>query len=115
MEGLVIDSTSETSVSLSWLLGFRPRAAVSVEVTSDTTLIRNQTVGGDVTSVTIPSLSPLTSYTFTVYAVSEVGRSDQPAIITASTLSLSKTHLLYIHTQAVSDMLHTLQRCHHPP
>ena len=90
MEGLVIDSTSETSVSLSWLLGFRPRAAVSVEVTSDTTLIRNQTVGGDVTSVTIPSLSPLTSYTFTVYAVSEVGRSDQPAIITASTLSLSK-------------------------
>ena len=97
MEGLVIDSTSETSVSLSWLLGFRPRTAVSVEVTSDTTLIRNQTVGGDVTSVTIPSLSPLTSYTFTVYAVlvSEVGRSDQPAIITTSTLSRSK-HIPYI-------------------
>lgn len=112
MEGLVIDSTSETSVSLSWLLGFRPRSAVSVEVTSDTTLIRNQTVGGDVTSVTIPSLSPLTSYTFTVYAVSEVGRSVQPAIITASTLSLSK---YTSSTQVVSDMAHTLQRCRHPP
>ena len=90
-------STSESSAVLQWSLqssGSSPSLGVEVEVERGGTgeMISRLIVGADEAGVTLNSLQPLTSYNFTVYAVSQVGRS-RPASVHDTTLSLSKAQL----------------------
>ena len=85
-------STSESSAILHWSLqssGSSARLGVEVEVERDGEVVNRVIVRSAETSVTLTSLQPLTFYTFTVYAVSQVGKST-PISVHDTTLSLSK-------------------------
>ena len=84
---------SDTTASLQWSYqdsGSSPRDGAVLEVWRGGALVTSMMVRSTVLSTTLSSLQPLTNYTFTVYAVSAVGRS-APTSVHASTLSLSQS------------------------
>ena len=86
-------SPSDTFVSIQWAYqssGSSRRTGVEVEIWRDGVRVTNVTVGPNEIATTLSSLQPLTHYTFTVYVVTAVGRSE-PVSVDASTLSLSKS------------------------
>ena len=91
----LLSSPSDTFVSLRWTYkssGSSPRTRVEVEIWRDGVRVTNVTVGPNDIATTLSSLQPLTHYTFTVYVVTAVGRSE-PVSVDVSTLSLSKSSL----------------------
>ena len=89
-------SPSDTSISLTW--SFRSdwqRDSILLQLTRSGVLEDSMMLGGDMTSTTFSSLSPLTNYTITVYVEDSVGRSE-PVTSLTSTLSLSK-YLYILH------------------
>ncbi len=94
VSGLTISSRTESSLSLDWTYqsdGSSPRTGVEIEVRKSGVLVRNTTEeAADLGAITISSLLPLTSYSITMYVVSDVGRS-QPSTIITNTLSLSES------------------------
>ncbi len=100
VSGLTISSRTESSLSLDWT--YRPRTGVEIEieVRKSGVLVCNSTEeAADLGAITISSLLPLTSYSITMYVVSDVGRS-QPSTINTTTLSLSESRdetLVVIH------------------
>ena len=106
VSGLTISSRTESSLSLDWTYQSdrsSPRTGVEVEVRKSGVLVRNTTEeAADLGAITISSLLPLTSYSITIYVVSDVGRSQPSTTINTNTLSLSELmdacyHDLYIH------------------
>ena len=98
-------SPSDTFVSIRWIYqssGSSHMTGVEVEMWRDGVRVTNRTLGPNEITTTLSSLQPLTRYTFTVYVVTAVGRSE-PVSVDASTLSLSKslTHHLYIMSELV--------------
>ena len=94
-------SPSDTSVSIQWTYqssGSFPRTRVEVEIWRDGVRVTNKTLRPNEITTTLSSLQPFTHYTFTVYVVTAVGRSE-PVSVDVSTLSLSKslTHHLCMH------------------
>ena len=83
-------TTSESSITLQWDPLPSDSLWVVVEVRRGGVMVRNVTVGRDEFSLTLSSLRPLTTYTFTLYVVNGVGRSISTSH-TASTLSLSQS------------------------
>ena len=93
-------SPSDTTASLQWIYqssGSSPRTGVEVEIWRDGGRVTNRTLRPNEIATSLSSLQPLTHYTFTVYVVTAVGRSE-PVSVNVSTLSLSKsvTHHLYM-------------------
>jgi len=61
---------------------------VEIEITKNNTFERTDLVAAQFTTTLIYFLLPLTTYTFTLFVVTDVGRS-RPSAINGSTLSLS--------------------------
>ena len=101
-------SPSDTTASLQWTYkssGSSPRTRVEVEIWRDVT---NLTVGPNEITTTLSSLQPLTHYTFTVYVVTAVGRSE-PVSVDVSTLSLSRSithHICTSQLAVLQEFLH---------
>ncbi len=97
VSSLSINFDTATTVSLSWTYQFdqsSPRTGVHIEVTMGNDLVGNITLPASATSTTLSSLEPRTMYTIAVYVVNANGRS-QPSTVQASTLSLSKSTIMY--------------------
>ncbi len=68
--------------------GSSPRTGVAAEIRRSGSLVRTDMFGPEITMAAIESLLPLTTYNFTMFVVTDVGRS-RPSVISVSTLSLS--------------------------
>ena len=85
-------SPSDTFVTIRWVYqssGSSRRTGVEMEIWRDGVRVTNRTLRPNEVTTTLSSLQPLTRYTFTVYVVTAVGRSE-PVSVDVSTLSLSK-------------------------
>ena len=94
---LFVTATTIATVSLEWIYqnnGSSPRLRVDIEIRRNYVWERTDIVQPQFTTVLITSLLPLTTYSISIFAVSEVGRS-RPSVINSSTLSLSM--LLQFH------------------
>ena len=93
-------STTISTVSLEWayqMNGSSPRTGAEIEVRRNDSVERTIMIGPESTTEIISSLLPLTTYSFTVFVVTDVGRS-RPSSINASTLSLSMENIcIYIY------------------
>lgn len=68
--------------------GSSPRTGAEIEVGKNNSRERTVMIEPEDNTATISSLLPLTMYSFTIFVVTDVGRS-RPSSINASTLSLS--------------------------
>ena len=90
--GLREELVTAYSVQLEWayqMNGSSPRTGVEIEVRRNDFLERTVMIGPESTSGTISSLLPLTTYSFTVFVVTDVGRSRPSSINASMSLSLS--------------------------
>ena len=90
--GLREELVTINSVQLEWtyqMNGSSPRTGVEIEVGKNDSLERTVMMGPEFTTETISSLPPLTTYSFTVFVVTDVGRSRPSSINASMTLSLS--------------------------
>ena len=77
--------------------GSSPRTGIEIEVRRNSMLETTVTVGPQYTATTVEGLLPLSTYNFSAYVVSNIGRS-RPSSLLASTLSLSTTAVqLIVH------------------
>ena len=88
---VLITTTTTTTISLEWTYqnnGSSPRIRVDIEIRRNDVLERTDIVQDQFAKGLITSLLPLTTYSFTIFVVSDIGRS-RPSMINGSTLSLS--------------------------
>ena len=88
---VLITTTTTTTISLEWIYqnnGSSPRIRVDIEIRRNDVLERTDIVQAQFATGLITSLLPLTTYSFTIFVVSDIGRS-RPSMINGSTLSLS--------------------------
>ena len=91
--GLREELVTVYSVQLEWtyqMNGSSPRTGVEIEVRRNDSLERTVMIGPESIIGTISSLLPLTTYSFTVFVVTDVGRSRPSSINASMSLSLSK-------------------------
>ena len=82
---------THNTIYLEWtyqLNGSSPRTGVEIEIRRIGVLERTVIIGPEPNTTNISSLPPLATYNFTLFVVSNVGKS-RPSSIIASTLSLS--------------------------
>ena len=90
--GLREELVTVYSVQLEWayqMNGSSPRTGVEIEVRRNDSLERTVMIGPESTTGTISSLHPLTTYSFTVFVVTDVGRSRPSSINNSMSLSFS--------------------------
>ncbi len=89
--GLSVTEVTINSVALVWTFqmnGSDPRIRTEIEIRRFGTLVRTDMIAPQFSGAQLSPLLPLSTYNFTVYVVSNVGRS-RPSVVSTSTLSLS--------------------------
>jgi len=96
--GLNVTEITTYSIVLVWTFqmnGSEPRIRTEIEIRRNGSLERTDMIAPQFSGAELSSLLPLSLYNFTVYVVSDVGRS-RPSVVSASTLSLSNSLFIIV-------------------